>query len=44
MFIAIYVFSLYMLLIVRLFREIGKWDLGGMGNGLLSGLIKGMGD
>ena len=32
-------YSLYMLLIVCLFREIGKWDLGGMGNGLLNGLI-----
>ena len=32
-----------MLLIVRLFREIGKWDLGGMGDGLLNGLIGGNG-
>ena len=37
-------YSLYMLLIVHLFREMGKWDLGGMGNGLLNGLIGGMGN
>ena len=24
---------------VRLFREMGKWDLGGIGNGLLNRLI-----
>ena len=36
-------YSLYMLLIVRLFREMGKWDLGGMGDGLLNGLIGGTG-
>ena len=28
---------------VCLFREMGKWDLGGMGNGLLNGLIGGNG-
>ena len=33
-----------MCLRVRLFREMGKWDLGRMGNGLLNGLIGGMGD
>ena len=30
-----------MCLRVRLFREMGKWDLGRMGNGLLNGLIGG---
>ena len=29
------------MLIMGLFREMGKWDLGGMGNGLLNGLIRG---
>ena len=31
-------------LIMGLFREMGKWDLRGMGNGLLNGLIGGMGN
>ena len=56
LYVAIYVCSLYMLLIVGvfmrarcvcslcilivcLFREMGKWDLGGMGDGLLNGLM-----